>query len=275
MDYSGLTKLERQKIGMNDKEKKALRLTISALVIAIVSFGAGAVGVLEYLSLPSEHMWTGHAFPPAKFVGTSLKNGFENMVYNRNLWEDETWLGVPVLKYPSDLLVYEELIYELKPDVILDIGTFRGGSALYYASILDLIGKPSGRVISVDIMRFPPLPQHPRITYLLGSSTSEAILKQIKESIRPGERVMAFLDSDHRKEHVLNEIRAYSQIVTKGSYLIVEDSNVNGHPVLQSFGPGPMEAIHEFLKENSGFQIDKSREKFLLTVAPDGFLRKL
>ena len=260
---------------MTSNSSKTVRLIVLAILIAAVSFGAGVVGVVEYLSLPAEHTWTGKSFPPAKWVATSLKNGFENMIYNRHLWEDETWLGVPVLKYPNDLIVYQEIIYEIKPDVILDIGTYKGGSALYFATILDLIGKPSSRVISVDIMRFGPLPKNPRITYLLGSSISEAILQQIKASIRPGETVMAFLDSDHHKDHVLNEIRAYSQIVTKGSYLVVEDSNINGHPVRASWGPGPMEAIHEFLKDNPGFQIDKSREKFLLTVAPDGFLRKL
>jgi cephalosporin hydroxylase len=258
-----------------DNNNKAVRLIIAALLIAAVSFAAGAFGVLEYLSLPSERVWMGYTFPPSRLVGTSLKNGFENMLYNRHLWEQETWLGVQVLKYPTDLLVYEEMIYEVQPDVILDIGTYKGGSALYFATLLELIGNPSGRVISVDITRVATLPKHPRITYLLGSSTSEEIFKQIRDSIKPSEKVMVFLDSDHHKQHVLNEIRAYSQIVTKGSYLIVEDSNINGHPVYAGYGPGPMEAIHEFLGENSGFQIDKSREKFLLTVAPDGFLRKL
>jgi len=244
-------------------------------MIAAASFAVGAVGMLKYLSLPSERAWTGQTFPPARLVSTSLKNGFENMLYNRHLWEQETWLGVQVLKYPTDLLVYQEMIYEVKPDVILDIGTYKGGSALYFATLLELIGNPAGRVISVDVTHIAPPPKHPRITYLLGSSTSEEILKQIRDSIKQGEKVMVFLDSDHHKQHVLNEIRAYSQIVTKGSYLIVEDSNINGHPVYPGWGPGPMEAIHEFVGGNSGFQIDKSREKFLLTVAPDGFLRKL
>jgi len=260
---------------MNSAYKKILRLVIPALMIAIVSFGVGAAAMLQYLSLPTEHTWTENRFAPARLVATSLKNGFENMVYNRHLWEDVTWLGVPVLKYPSDLFVYEEMIYELKPDVILDIGTYKGGSALWFATLFDLMRSSSGRVISVDIDRFPGgVPTHPRIMYLLGSSTSEEILKQVRDSIRPGEKVMAFLDSDHHKDHVLNELHAYSPIVTNGSYLVVEDSNINGHPVLASWGPGPMEAIHEFLNENSEFQIDKSRQKFLLTVAPDGFLQK-
>jgi cephalosporin hydroxylase len=260
-------------MGMTNEPKKTVRLVLVALVIAIVSFGGGAVSTLGYLSRPTEHTWAGESWP-SRLISTSMRNGFENMVYNRHLWEDVTWFGVPVLKYPSDLFVYEEMIYQEKPDVILDIGTYKGGSAFYFATLFDLLKKDSGRVISVDIQRFPGLPEHPRITYLLGSSTSDEILKQIRDSIRPGEKVMAFLDSDHRKQHVLNELLAYSQVVTKGSYLVVEDSNINGHPVLSSFGPGPMEAIHEFLDSNSGFEIDKSREKFLITVAPDGFLKK-
>jgi cephalosporin hydroxylase len=258
---------------MSEKSWKAIRLIVPAFVIAIVFFSAGAVGALKYVGRPSEHKWVSSF--PGTLVATSLTSGYENMIYNRQLWEEVTWLGVPVLKYPSDLLVYEEMIYQIRPDVILDIGTYKGGSAYYYASLLDLFGAPSARVISVDIERFPGVPKHPRITYLIGSSTSEEILKQIKDSIRPGEKVMALLDSDHHEQHVLNELRAYSQIVTKGSYLIVEDSNINGNPVLPSYGPGPMEAIREFLKDKPGFDIDKSREKFLLTVAPNGFLKKL
>src|SRR5215831_18346629 len=186
-----------------NNNNKAVRLIIAALLIAAVSFAVGAVSVLEYLSLPSERAWTGQTFPPARLVSTSLKNGFENMLYNRHLWEQETWLGVQVLKYPTDLLVYQEMIYELKPDVILDIGTYKGGSALWFATLFDLMRSSSGRVISVDIERYRGgVPTHPRIMYLLGSSTSEEILKQVRDSIRPGEKVMAFLDSDHHKDHV-------------------------------------------------------------------------
>jgi cephalosporin hydroxylase len=258
---------------MSDNRQKSV-LIISALLIAIASFSIGAVSVLKYLSLPSTFTWTGKRFFAGKLVANGLINGFQNLAYNRRLWDQVNWRGVPILKYPTDLIIYEEMIYELKPNVILDIGTYKGGSALYFATMFDLMGIDTGRVISVDIRHSMALPEHPRITYLLGSSTSDAILKRIKELIRPGEKVMVFLDSDHTQQHVLNELRIYSQIVTKGSYLVVEDSNINGHPVLAEYGPGPMEAIHAFLSENSGFQIDKSREKFLLTVAPDGFLRK-
>jgi cephalosporin hydroxylase len=260
---------------MSFNRKASIRLVISALLLAVASFGAGAVSMLKYLSLPSSFAWTGDTFPPARLVASGVINGFENLAYNRRLWEQVSWRGVPVLKYPTDLFVYQEMIYELKPDVILDIGTYKGGSALFFATMFDLMGIDSGRVISVDIEDRQALPKHPRITYLVGSSVSDPILNQIKERLRPGQRVMVVLDSDHTKQHVLNELRAYSQMVTNGSYLIVEDSNINGHPVLADFGPGPMEAIHDFLIENTEFQIDKSREKFLLTVSPDGFLRKM
>ena len=86
---------------------------------------------------------------------------------------------------------------------------------------------------------------------------------------------MVILDSDHGKDHVLNELRTYSPFVTKGSYLIVEDTNINGHPVLHDFGPGPMEAVEDFLKENQNFTVDKSKEKFYLTFNPKGYLRKI
>jgi cephalosporin hydroxylase len=249
-----------------------IHLSIVGLAIAAVSFSAGAITILEYLGSPTNHTWSTNRFFTADLVGNNLINGFHNLFYNRQPWYQSQWLGVPILKYPTDLLAYQEMIYQLRPDLILDIGTFKGGSALYFASLLDLIGSESGRVISVDIEQPPVLPKHARITYLLGSSTSQPILQQIRSLIRPGDKVMAFLDSDHRRAHVLNELHCYGPMVTRGSYLIVEDSNINGHPVYPNFGPGPMEAIHEYLKENPPFKIDKTREKYLLTVAPDGFL---
>jgi cephalosporin hydroxylase len=178
-----------------------------------------------------------------------------------------------VEKSPFDIWVLQEVIYETKPDLIIEAGTWKGGSALFMATYLDLL--QHGKVITVDIEHPPNLPQHPRITYLLGSSTAPEIVAQIKSAIGPHDKVLVVLDSDHHRDHVLNELKIYSQLVTTGSYLIVEDTNVNGHPVLAEFGPGPMEALQEFLKTNSSFEIDKSREKFLMTFNPNGYLRKL
>lgn len=118
-------------------------------------------------------------------------------------------------------------------------------------------------------------PQHPRIRYLTGSSVDDSIIAGLREQITDRDRVMVILDSDHSRDHVLAELRAYSHVVTAGDYLIVEHTSVNGHPVFADFGPGPMEALDEFLAENNDFDIDASREKLLLTsFNPRGFLRR-
>jgi cephalosporin hydroxylase len=113
------------------------------------------------------------------------------------------------------------------------------------------------------------------ITYLLGSSTASEIVDEVKKRAQGKNKILVILDSDHSKEHVLGELRAYSPLVNVGSYVIVEDTNVNGHPVAKSFGPGPMEAAEAFLKENSFFSVDKSKEKFYLTFNPSGYLKRI
>lgn len=188
-------------------------------------------------------------------------------------WHQTYWLGQEVEKNPFDLWVLQEIIYETRPDLIIEAGTWKGGSAFYMASICDQINH--GQVVTIDIEEQPRRPQHPRIRYLLGSSTSQQITDQIKSLIKPNDRVMVDLDSDHHKEHVLRELRIYSKLVTKGMYLVVEDTNTNGHPVGLPFSPGPMEALEEFFKENSDFVSDRSREKFFVTFNPKGYLRKI
>lgn len=191
----------------------------------------------------------------------------------RKTWVDTFWLGVPILKCPLDLWIYQEIIFEKRPDVIIESGTASGGSALFLASMCDLVN--NGKVITIDIEDREDRPQHKRIVYLLGSSISKEIVSQVKGLISDEDGVMVILDSDHHKEHVLNEIRIYHKLITKGNYLIVEDTNINNHPVYPEFGPGPMEAVEEFLKENRGFVADKNREKFYLTFNPKGYLIKI
>ena len=169
--------------------------------------------------------------------------------------------------------IYQEIFYEQKPDIIIECGTSYGGSALFLAKMCDIV--ENGRILTIDIIEEEERPEHNRIKYFKGSTTSNEIVEQVKKEIRKGDKVIALLDSDHRKTHVLNELRIYSNLVTKGSYLIVEDSNMNGHPVTPSSGPGPMEAVFEFLKENNDFEIDKSKEKFFMTFNPNGYLRKI
>jgi len=198
---------------------------------------------------------------------------FHQFYYDSLVWEKTSWLGVPIKKCPLDLMIYQEIIFESKPDTIIECGTASGGSALFLASICDLHG--NGKIITIDIDDVKGRPKHKRINYVIGSSTSKETVGCIEKFIDDKDKVMVILDSDHRKNHVIKELRIYSRYVSKGYYLIVEDSNINGHPVLKVFGPGPMEAIDEFLVENANFVVDTSREKFYLTFNPKGYLKRI
>lgn len=203
-----------------------------------------------------------------------VRVNFLKLYYNAGVPEHRTfWLGRHTLKPPLDLWVYQEIIYETKPDVIIETGTHKGGSALYFASIFDLIGK--GRVLSIDIQKYGPLPKHKRITYLTGSATSRKVMDKVKSLIKPGEKVMVSLDDDHTKEHVLTELTLYAPLVSKGCYMVCEDTVLGRFVKPEYNDPGPHPAVMQFLKENSAFRIDKSREKFLLTFHHDGYLKKV
>lgn len=198
---------------------------------------------------------------------------FHRFYYAAPAWRTTTWLGTTTLKCPLDLWVYQELINALHPEVIIECGTAEGGSARYLASMCDLVGQ--GEIITIDINTEPVRPVHPRITYVAGSSTDPAIVAQVKAKINGRKNVMVILDSDHSRDHVLGEMRAYHELIPVGGYLIVEDTNINGHPVYKSFGPGPMEAVNDFLAENKNFVIDRSQEKFYLTFNPRGYLKRV
>jgi cephalosporin hydroxylase len=182
------------------------------------------------------------------------------------------WLGVRTIKCPLDLWIYQEIIHQTRPDLIVETGSGAGGSAYFMASICDLVG--SGRIVTIDV-RDRQRPEHPRITYINGSSVADEVVAAVNEEARGEERVMVILDSDHARDHVLSELRLYAPLVTPGNYLIVEDTNVNGHPVFPEHGPGPAEALEAFLAEDDGFEVDRSREKFFLTMNPGGYLRRV
>ena len=188
-------------------------------------------------------------------------------------WHDTTWLGHHVLKNPLDLWNYQEILHEQRPDVLVECGTARGGSALYLASLFDLLGH--GRVVSIDISENKNPPEHERIRYVVGSSTAPETLDLVRREVEGSERVMVILDSDHSRDHVLRELRLYADVVTVGSYLLVEDTCINGHPVAPQFGPGPMEAVQTFLREDDRFVADPRDCKFLMTFNPNGYLRKV
>ncbi len=203
-----------------------------------------------------------------------IVDDFHKLYYalQRQTWGNTYWFGIETLKCPFDLWIYQEILYEVRPDLIVETGTWSGGSALFLASICDLMDR--GQVVTIDINEKTGRPQHDRITYLRGSSTSPEIVQQVGSKIGNGDRVLAILDSNHQKDHVLRELGIYSDLVTLGSYVIVEDSNVNGHPVEPTFGSGPMEAVREFLSNDQRYKPDLSWEKFLLTFNPNGYLLK-
>jgi cephalosporin hydroxylase len=200
-------------------------------------------------------------------------NAFHNLYYDSKVWTDTRWMGVTCLKNPLDLWIYQEIIWETRPDLIVETGTWSGGSALYLAHIMDLIGH--GRIVTIDL-EIAARPAHPRIRYLDGrSSTDEEVVRTVAEIAAGSNGTMVILDSDHSKAHVLAEIRAYHPLVTLGHYLIVEDTNVNGHPALSEFGEGPWEAVAEFLAGTDAFAVDRGRQKFLMTFNPSGYLRRV
>lgn len=183
---------------------------------------------------------------------------FHNLYYSSTNWAENTYLGYPILQTPVDIQLYQEVIYKLNPETIIQTGIASGGSLLYFASLMDLIGQArTAKVIGVDITLTDQAKSiaHPRVTMLEGSSTDPKIVEQIKSMVIG--KCMVVLDSDHSKSHVDKELSLYADLVSPGSYLAVEDTNVNGHPVSPTFGPGPREAVKQFLATDKRFAQDR------------------
>lgn len=197
--------------------------------------------------------------------------------YRMSLWDTTTWVGVKTLKSPADMWNYQEILYSLKPSLVVEYGTRFGGSALFFAGVMRQIQKRF-KVFSVDIDGETISERtrlDPDIELLSCSSLDPKVARRISALRReyPGP-VFAILDSDHSKQHVLAEMKTLRSVLVSNDYLIVEDSNVNGHPVYPTHGPGPFEAIKEYFREfPDDYKHDETREeKFGFTFAPQGFL---
>ena len=197
-----------------------------------------------------------------------------------------SWLGRPVIQLPQDLLAVQEIIWRVRPDLIVETGIAHGGSLIHSASLLELIGG-DGRVVGVDVdiraHNRREIEAHPlagRIRLMEGSSTDPAIAGRVAEQARGCRSVLVMLDSDHMHAHVLRELELYSPLVTRGSYLVVFDTLIEDLPETlfagRRWGKGnnPKTAVWQFLKSTDRFEIDtRIAGKLLLTCAPDGFLR--
>jgi len=196
------------------------------------------------------------------------------------------WLGRPVIQWPQDLVAMQEIIWRVKPEVIVETGIARGGSLIFYASILQLIGGP-GRVVGVDVdiraHNRVEIERHSlagRITMIQGSSTDEAIVAQVRRLVDGARSVLVSLDSNHTHTHVLRELELYGPLVTPGSYLVVFDTVVEDMPA-DAFpdrpwgrGNNPKTAVREYLRTTDRFEIDRDIEaKLLVTTNPGGYLR--
>jgi len=241
-----------------------IKRTVEAGCVALVSAAAAIVVYERVLTRPT----------PAEIV-----DAFHMLSYNKaETWQTNRWLGVMTQQNPNDVWITQEIISEQRPDYVVETGTYHGGSAVIWAMILDQIHQ-EGRVITIDVKDMvgastrPPIARS-KIDYLIGSSTAPEIVSEVARRTK-GKRVLVILDSDHSREHVLAELAAYAPMVNVGSYLIVQDTNVNGHPVLPSLGPGPMEAVQEFLATHDEFVSDRRRERLLFTYHPRGYLKRV
>jgi cephalosporin hydroxylase len=172
-------------------------------------------------------------------------------------WGSTTYMGVKLWKHPTDLHLYAELMHQIRPSLVIETGTAFGGSALYLAHLMDQLG--TGHVLSVDLNPVQKsYPTHHRIEYLGGRSSTHGITAtRVAERVAWfGPPVLVILDSDHSEKHVLQELTIYSQLVSPSSYLVVEDTEINGHPVFPTFGPGPQEALEKWLPKHPEFVVD-------------------
>lgn len=203
-----------------------------------------------------------------------------------------SWLGRPIIQYPQDMVAMQELLWEVKPDLIIETGIAHGGSLIFYASILELIATCTGHegeVLGIDIDIRPhnrkAIEEHPmykRISMIQGSSVAPEIVAQVVEMTKGKMQILVCLDSNHTHAHALAELEAYAQLTSVGSYCVVfdtliEDMGQGAYPD-RSWGPGnnPKTAVREYLKTHSEFEINKTIDhKLLISVAPDGYLKRI
>ncbi|WP_229376408.1 cephalosporin hydroxylase family protein [Fibrella aquatilis] len=210
-----------------------------------------------------------------------------NVVSNRDQYSyNFSWMGRPIIQYPQDMIAMQELIWEIKPDLIIETGIAHGGSLIYYASLMELIGK--GEVLGIDIdirehnrREIEAHPMFKRIQMIQGSAIDEDLVAEVARRAEGKQTVMVCLDSNHTHDHVLRELELYAPFVTVGSYCVVFDTIVEDMPKGAydrpwDVGNNPKTAVWEYLKTNDNFEIDHQIDnKLLISVAPEGYLKRV
>ena len=214
---------------------------------------------------------------------------FVNAKYAYNFF----WMGVPIIQAPQDLQALQEIIWEVKPDLIIETGVAWGGTSVFFASMLSILegcnAIENGDVIAIDIdirphnlTRIINHPMGKKIKLIQGSSIDSLVIKQVKKLAKNKKRILVCLDSNHTHDHVLAELNAYANLVTIGSYCVVQDTGIedridaNGDERPWGKGNNPKTAVWEYLQGNSNFEIDKIIDsKLILTSGPDGFLKRV
>jgi cephalosporin hydroxylase len=220
------------------------------------------------------------------------REGFSvlSQLWTRSGWQRKftyeiAWMGIPIIQLPEDILMMQELIWRVRPDVIVESGVAHGGALILYASLLDAIGK--GHVIGVDVeirkynrLAIEAHPMSKRISLIEGDSVAADTLERVQAAISPGSTVMVTLDSNHTREHVAAELERYAPLVTPGSYCVVFDSVMTMVSDAPGAGEGwehdnPLEAVREFLGRHPEFEVDPSFNRLEVTYCQSGFLRRL
>ena len=197
----------------------------------------------------------------------------QDLIVKTGNFANVTWLNQPIWQNVLDLWTIQEAISEIRPALLIETGTNKGGSALFYANLMDLLGH--GRVVTVDIVKLHDL-EHPRIDFLIGSSTDEAIVERVREAAAEADGpVMVILDGLHDRDHVARELDLYGPLVTPGSLLLSQDGIIDELGMFSDSRPGPLGANQAFLERHPEFEYDRERnEKFLLTHHPLGWMRR-
>jgi cephalosporin hydroxylase len=199
----------------------------------------------------------------------------EAIIAKTNDVETVRWLDRPIWQYPLDAWVMQEMIGAIKPDLLVETGTCLGGSAYFFANLMDLMGH--GEVISIDIAPRGTMP-HPRVTYIRGSSVDEKIIDGVKDRIKAldARAVLIMLDSDHSEAHVRQELERYAPLIPVGSYFYVQDGCIDTLPSLRAGRPGPVPAVQSFLKAHPEFVRDTEAEfRYVMTAHPYGWLKRI